>query len=270
MATTRMQQPAHHDLEHERSRSPSRLRTDGIGAPNPAAESSGASHNPLLHIAENEDENDTYRPLVATAIWDWEAPDLHDNDSSWYYEPQGELLTTEKDRNVAANEFTIPYPVPGSGVNWSSSNPLHGLNHSKGDSASWQKASGISPRAQGLKRKASFEKALLGPNPKRPSRGTPAEVSLAQQAPLEDQPPSLDPNIGNRVAGAHRASSTAPRPAARPSSPRRTLTDPSTPMILPARKVFPIQIGDKLFRLSGASISSDGKHLFGSYDRRID
>lgn len=28
---------------------------------------------------------------------------------------------------------------------------------------------------------------------------------------------------------------------------------------LPARKVFPIQIGDKLFRLSGASISSDGK-----------
>jgi hypothetical protein len=30
-------------------------------------------------------------------------------------------------------------------------------------------------------------------------------------------------------------------------------------LVLPARKVFPIQIGDKLFRLSGASISSDGK-----------
>jgi hypothetical protein len=34
---------------------------------------------------------------------------------------------------------------------------------------------------------------------------------------------------------------------------------PPTYMALPARKVFPIQIGDKLFRLSGASINSDGK-----------
>jgi hypothetical protein len=30
--------------------------------------------------------------------------------------------------------------------------------------------------------------------------------------------------------------------------------------ILPAGKVFPIQIGSELFRLSGASIASDGKH----------
>jgi hypothetical protein len=36
----------------------------------------------------------------------------------------------------------------------------------------------------------------------------------------------------------------------------------AAPMVLPARKVFPIQIGDKLFRLSGASISSDGKSMF--------
>jgi hypothetical protein len=30
------------------------------------------------------------------------------------------------------------------------------------------------------------------------------------------------------------------------------------PSILPPEKVFPIQIGSDLFRLSGASISSDG------------
>lgn len=35
----------------------------------------------------------------------------------------------------------------------------------------------------------------------------------------------------------------------------------SSPLPLPARKVFPIQIGDKLFRLSGASISSDGMFI---------
>lgn len=33
---------------------------------------------------------------------------------------------------------------------------------------------------------------------------------------------------------------------------------PSSPSILPPEKVFPIQIGSELFRLSGASISSDG------------
>jgi hypothetical protein len=51
---------------------------------------------------------------------------------------------------------------------------------------------------------------------------------------------------------------------ASPVADRRNLPDshPSAsaaPLVLPARKVFPIQIGDKLFRLSGASISSDGK-----------
>jgi len=54
---------------------------------------------------------------------------------------------------------------------------------------------------------------------------------------------------------------TGPGPTAGPT-PRRTLANAATPMVLPARKVFPIQIGDKLFRLSGASISSDGE--FGS------
>ena len=36
---------------------------------------------------------------------------------------------------------------------------------------------------------------------------------------------------------------------------------PSSPSILPPEKVFPIQIGSELFRLSGASISSDGLFL---------
>ena len=43
------------------------------------------------------------------------------------------------------------------------------------------------------------------------------------------------------------------------SGQQRSLADTAMPMVLPARKVFPIQIGDKLFRLSGASISSDGE-----------
>lgn len=42
------------------------------------------------------------------------------------------------------------------------------------------------------------------------------------------------------------------------SGARKMNTD--IPNILPHEKVFPIQIGSDLFRLSGASISSDGKH----------
>jgi hypothetical protein len=37
---------------------------------------------------------------------------------------------------------------------------------------------------------------------------------------------------------------------------------PDIPHILPHEKVFPIQIGSELFRLSGASISSDGQYYF--------
>lgn len=33
------------------------------------------------------------------------------------------------------------------------------------------------------------------------------------------------------------------------------------PLILPHERVFPIQIGSELFRLSGASISSDGMYI---------
>lgn len=45
------------------------------------------------------------------------------------------------------------------------------------------------------------------------------------------------------------------------SQPRKVAESPSSLDMLPAGKVFPIQIGSELFRLSGASISSDGKHI---------
>lgn len=44
------------------------------------------------------------------------------------------------------------------------------------------------------------------------------------------------------------------------SRPRRVQEAIGGPDMLPAGKVFPIQIGSELFRLSGASLSSDGKH----------
>jgi hypothetical protein len=52
----------------------------------------------------------------------------------------------------------------------------------------------------------------------------------------------------------------APRPATKGTG-TSYKQRPSVPSILPPEKVFPIQIGSELFRLSGASISSDGLYI---------
>jgi hypothetical protein len=44
------------------------------------------------------------------------------------------------------------------------------------------------------------------------------------------------------------------------SAPRRIAETRAGAEVLPSGKVFPIQIGSELFRLSGASISSDGEY----------
>jgi len=49
----------------------------------------------------------------------------------------------------------------------------------------------------------------------------------------------------------------APMSVAPPPSSTQLIT--KIPKILPHERVFPIQIGSELFKLSGASISSDGK-----------
>ena len=44
------------------------------------------------------------------------------------------------------------------------------------------------------------------------------------------------------------------------SEPRRIVESTTSSDMLPAGRVFPIQIGSALFRLSGASLCSDGTH----------
>jgi hypothetical protein len=57
--------------------------------------------------------------------------------------------------------------------------------------------------------------------------------------------------------GSVRSPTAVPKPAAKGTG-ILYKPKPSAPSILPPEKVFPIQIGSELFRLSGASISSDG------------
>lgn len=62
---------------------------------------------------------------------------------------------------------------------------------------------------------------------------------------------------GSHGRGSVRSPPGAPKPAAKGTG-ILYKQKPPTPSILPSEKVFPIQIGSELFRLSGASISSDG------------
>lgn len=204
------------------------------------------------------------RPPIGTAVWDWDADlDLIGESNNYYYEPQGELLQVEqREHGQSRNEFSIPHAVAGS----------------RGQRPTADEEGFIVPQrpnttAQSLagnKRKSSSEASGSGkqPEPKRSSRmmsettegETPPSDTVS--APSNTLPPRMRSQTDTTESrGRPDLSSFAGgRPGHGPSGLRRTLTEPTIPMVLPARKVFPIQIGDKLFRLSGASISSDGKH----------
>jgi hypothetical protein len=179
---------------------------------------------------------------VEAAVWDWQAPtfgahtqgDNSDSTLTYLYEPQGELLLREPSRPVAAraDEFNIPGPVVSSAADrrQPATNPLEALLSSNS-------VPGTSGARVSAKRKSTTD--LYETATKRPT---------------------LDMGEPDRAGDRVNVASGKKTPVLE----RRNLyttnaTAPAGPLVLPARKVFPIQIGDKLFRLSGASISSDGE-----------
>lgn len=84
------------------------------------------------------------------------------------------------------------------------------------------------------------------------------EPSLRSGPSRSAKPGSQKPGEqGFQGRGSVRSPLSTPKPAAKGTG-ILYKQKPSSPSILPPEKVFPIQIGSELFRLSGASISSDG------------
>lgn len=83
----------------------------------------------------------------------------------------------------------------------------------------------------------------------RRGRGSRGASNVPLPRPGSQQPPAARPPNSNTVAKGSKTPTGHP------------------PSILPPEKVFPIQIGSELFRLSGASISSDGQFQIVSCDR---
>nr|POF24025.1 uncharacterized protein CFP56_54961 [Quercus suber] len=203
-----------------------------------------------------------------TSIWDWNiSQGIIDDHPSYDYELQGELLQSERNRRPAKTEFTIPQPII---TTHSGSASVH---RSTDSSVASNILHGISSTGAGAKRKSTSDRNSLlesrqPESSKRLSRSMSESVGNDQPSPRGAVPGQPVPDLASRDipasrtrrgtdAGSSRTRTTAQDNSDTRNEPRRTLTDSSIPMVLPARKVFPIQIGDKMFRLSGASISSD-------------
>lgn len=228
--------------------------------------------------------------LDAPLAWDWgNAVDF--SDFANHYEPQGELVQELQTPQPPVADFNIPLPVVNSDAAHHSppqpivQNPLSPPPKPPKPPKPPQR-----PSVQtGMKRKADSEPnsgVLPAANEEKPPSKRPAKSRASSTTSTASPVVTSAVAPESRLPAALTASMTAP--AALESTPQTNnepqkrkepskgigpqggVIDVSTPRrivearggadVLPSGKVFPIQIGSELFRLSGASISSDGEH----------
>jgi hypothetical protein len=228
--------------------------------------------------------------------WDW-TNSIDFSEFAHHYEPQGELAQ-ELQQPVTTNDFSIPLPIAAVDSTFHAS---HRAQVVTPVAANTQNPLSPPPKPPqrpviqtGIKRKAESEPGsavsqttsaateALQNQSKRQNKSRQSSATSATS------PVVAEPTDGRQSPMAHTfTAQAAPEPAAQGntelqrrkeqskgtgpqgrvidvSKPRKVVECPGGPDMLPAGKVFPIQIGSELFRLSGASISSDGKH-----DRQI-
>lgn len=185
------------------------------------------------------------------------------------FEPQGELLHERQYQRPVEPEVTIPHSVSAdSGLNRMSHNLTNA--HVTNPNIDTERSPYIAPATAGVKRKFDFEQPGEHSRAKRPAM---LSRSTGNIIPAERPQPYFDDHLEGNENSHNRNSADIPKHHTQPNSnsgaasrldlnasdrPRNQMADGSARVALPSRKVFPIQIGDKLFRLSGASISSDG------------
>ncbi|KAH7109838.1 hypothetical protein B0J11DRAFT_233886 [Dendryphion nanum] len=233
-------------------------------------------------------------------IWDWNNS-IEFSDFSNHYEPQGELVQELQNQTVSSNDFTIPLPVsasdppyqspqpPQSAVSTNPQNPFSpplkppqrpaiqtGMKRkidSEPNSAISQTVSAVSEIQQGPpkrpnKSRSSSSASITSPIITAPS--VPRRSSMTQITAPAAAPETLGPSNANVSAEQQRkkevGKGTGPQGRVIDvSKPRKVVESPGGHDILPAGKVFPIQIGSELFRLSGASLSSDAPSYFSHF-----
>ena len=191
--------------------------------------------------------------------------------STFYFEPQGELLHNSHYRRPSQSEFNIPHAIGGAQGRSPDSELASDADNGV---ACRQRSPKLSRPSPGTKRKSvpDCENTATQGHPKRVANEMP---EVWENAALQEERPATSAIHLQGETMSHDQSATdigtmphgdVQRPGPNPSvGIRRSLTESKAPTVLPARKVFPIQIGDRLFRLSGASISSDAPSYFSQF-----
>ena len=191
--------------------------------------------------------------------------------SNLEFEPQGELLHERQYQRPVEPEVAIPHSVSADRDHTKMSKNLTNA-HVTNPVIDTERRPNVTAATTGVKRKSipdvDFEQPSEQSSAKRPamwSRSTGNSTSAEQpQHHFEERFESNEDRRERNSAHEYRTQRNTNSGAASrldlntSDRPRNKTADGSARVALPSRKVFPIQIGDKLFRLSGASISSDG------------
>ncbi|KAF2845922.1 hypothetical protein T440DRAFT_251912 [Plenodomus tracheiphilus IPT5] len=241
-----------------------------------------------------------YNPSAALN-WDWNGA-IDFNDFATQYEPQGELVQEFQHQTIPPNDFTIPLPVPAEATDYQTFQLAHGAAptstgvHAQNISPPPpRRSSQPKPSVQaGIKRKVDSDLDLPvpqnasqtteNPNKRQNTSRHSSDASIASSvvaASPDTRPPST--NQGAATATTEPPSQTTlqegdhdeqRKVSSKGTGPQGRVIDVSKPRkvfgadgadLLPAGKVFPIQIGSELFRLSGASLSSDAPSYFSHF-----
>ncbi|KAL9089820.1 MAG: hypothetical protein Q9165_005614 [Trypethelium subeluteriae] len=240
-----------------------------------------------------EPESVNYFP-GAPLTWEWDSPEDF-QDIAQNYEPQGELVNEVEGQRSLEHDFnfrevvTDNPQIQGYFSNQSTALPFD-HPHLPGQSLQRREPDVTGPRnpsahTSGEKRKsiAATEVESSGP------QGDSTVKRVAFSSPEKPTSASATTSTGRPVqrhqdGGTIRGGSEGPEPEGVQAEGSRTKQSASNEppakrskhnsrrdksgekkMALPAGKVFPIQIGSELFRLSGASISSDAPSYFSDF-----
>jgi hypothetical protein len=226
--------------------------------------------------------------------WDW-TNSIDFAEFTNQYEPQGELVQEYHNQMNTTNDFSIPLPIT---AGESAYQALQQNQSATPTPNTTQTQNPLSPPPPprtsqqepvvqtGMKRKIDSEPAsavsqngsTATENPSKRQNRSRQSSEASITSPVLATPANARPPPTTRAAAPPPPSEAVPQPSLQDSpqtdrrkgtgpqgrvidvsTPRRVQETPGGQGILPAGKVFPIQIGSELFRLSGASISSDGK-----------
>ncbi|KAF2997848.1 hypothetical protein E8E13_002201 [Curvularia kusanoi] len=220
----------------------------------------GSSQFPHLH---------SFDPYVQAA-WDW-SHSLDFTRLPTPYEPQGELIQELRERKNPADDFDSPFyanPLAPPPRRLSHRPPLSPKMKRKSDAELQNmphQGTSTSEQQKSTKRRAvSRASSTASQSP------APTVLADAQQSPIVNpaQIAALANQSSIQETQRRRSTGKGTGPQGREvdgSESRRVVESSGDANMLPAGRVFPIQIGSILFRLSGASLCSDAPSYFSHF-----